>query len=67
MAHILVVVNGNTMFDGEVTDWTVPPTPPTMQGSIRAADLPPTIRDILAKAMCAAIEKATGFKYKRVT
>lgn len=66
MAHILVVVDGTTHWDGEVEGWVVPPTPPATQGSIRAADLPPSIRAILAKALCAAIEKATGFKFKQV-
>lgn len=66
MAHILIVVDGQTHWDGEVTDWVVPPTPPTMPGSIKAADLPPSIRDILARAMCEAIEEATGFKFRQV-
>lgn len=66
MAHILVVVDGVTHWDGDVEGWAVPPTPPAIPGSIRAADLPPTIRDILARSLCAAIEKATGFKYRRV-
>lgn len=66
MAHILIVVDGVTHWDGEVEDWAVPPTPPATQGSIRAADMPPSIRAILARAMCEAIEKATGFKFRQV-
>ena len=66
MAHIYVRVDDTVMFDGDVVDWAVPPTPPTTQGSIRAADLPPSIRQILARAMCEAIEKATGFKFRQI-
>lgn len=66
MPHILVQVDGVTHFDGDVVDWAVPPTPPTTTGTIRAADMPPSIRAILAQAMCAAIEKATGFKFRQV-
>ena len=66
MPHILVQVDGVTHFDGDVTDWAVPPTPPATTGTIRAADMPPSIRQILARAMCEAIEKATGFKFRQV-
>ena len=66
MAHIYVRVDDQVLFDGDVTDWAVPPTPPATQGSIRAADMPPSIRQILARAMCAAIEEATGFKFRQV-
>lgn len=50
------------MFSDDVTDWNPPPTPPRITGPIKAADMPPSIRSILAKAMCKAIEQATGFK-----
>lgn len=62
MSHILVQVDGKTLFDCDVTDWNPPPTPPRVQGPIKAADMPPSIRQVLAKAMCKAIEQATGFK-----
>ena len=62
MAHIEIKVDGNTLFDGDVTDWVAPPTPPKINGPIKAADMPPSIRNILAKDMCKAIEQATGFK-----
>lgn len=62
MAHILVQVDGVTHWDGEVQDWATPAPPPTMPASIKAADLPPSIRAILAKAMSKALEQATGFK-----
>lgn len=62
MPHILVQVDGVTHFDGDVSDWATPPTPPPTTGSIRAADMPPSIRNILAKAMAKALEQATGFK-----
>lgn len=62
MSHILVQVDGNTLFDCEVDDWNPPPAPPQMHSRIKAADMPPSIRAVLAKAMCKAIEQATGFK-----
>ncbi len=63
MARILVQIDGTTMFDAEVTDWTAPPTPPQMPNAeMRAADMPPSVRQILAKALCKMIEQATGFK-----
>ena len=62
MSHIKVEVDGNILFDGDVTDWNPPPAPPRVPGPIKAADMPPSIRAVLAKAMCKAIEQATGFK-----
>ena len=62
MAHIKVEVDNTVLFDGEVDGWNAPPTPPQTPGRIKAADLPPSIRAILAKAMCKALEQATGFK-----
>ena len=63
MAHIHVEVDHQVMFDGDVTDWQAPPTPPaTPRGPLKAAQLPPTIRAVLAKAMTKALEQATGFK-----
>ena len=62
MAHIEIKVDGNELWAGDVTDWNPPPTPPRITGPIKAADMPPSIRNILAKAMCKAIEQATGFK-----
>ncbi|MFL0172429.1 hypothetical protein [Mycobacterium sp. SMC-13] len=50
------------MFSDDVTDWNPPPTPPRINGPIKAADMPPTIRAVLAKAMAKALEQATGFK-----
>lgn len=49
-------------FIGDVADWNPPPTPPRINGPIKAADMPPTIRAVLAKAMAKALEQATGFK-----
>ena len=62
MAHIRVEVNDEVLFDGVVDDWNLPPTPPQPPGHLKAADLPPSIRQVMARAMCKAIEKATGFK-----
>lgn len=62
MAHIEIKVDNEVLFDCEVTDWNPPPTPPRITGPIKAADMPPSIRGVLAKAMCKAIEQATGFK-----
>lgn len=66
MARIYVRVDDTVMFDGDVVDWAAPPTPPQTTGTTRAADMPPSIRAILARAMCEAIEKATGFKFRQV-
>lgn len=49
-------------FIGDIEDWHEPPAAPKINGPIKAADMPPTIRAVLAKAMCKAIEQATGFK-----
>lgn len=49
-------------FIGDIEDWHEPPAAPEVTGPIKAADMPPSIRSILAKAMCKAIEQATGFK-----
>jgi len=62
MSHIRIDVDGDTIFDYEVEGWVAPPTPPKITGPIKAADMPPSIRAVLAKAMCKAIEQATGFK-----
>lgn len=66
MARILIQVDGATIFDNNIEGWNPPPTPPVTPGTMKAADMPPSIRTILAKAMCAAIEQATGFKFKQV-
>lgn len=66
MAHIRVEVDGTVQFDGEVSDWQAPPTPPAVASPIRAADMPPGIRTILAKALCETLEKATGFKFRQI-
>ena len=50
------------LFSNDVADWNPPPTPPRITGSIKAADMPPSIRAVLAKAMSKALEQATGFK-----
>lgn len=62
MSHIEIKVDGNELWAGDVVDWNPPPTPPRITGPIKAADMPPSIRAVLAKAMCKAIEQATGFK-----
>lgn len=62
MAHIEIKVDGNELWSGDVTDWVAPPAAPKITGPIKAADMPPSIRSVLAKAMCKAIEQATGFK-----
>lgn len=62
MAHIEIKVDNELLWSGDVTDWNPPPTPPRITGPIKAADMPPSIRGVLAKAMCKAIEQATGFK-----
>lgn len=62
MANIRIEIDGAELWAGEVVDWNPPPTPPRITGPIKAADMPPSIRNILAKAMCKAIEQATGFK-----
>lgn len=49
------------LYAAEIDDWQTPPTPPALTSHIKAADLPPTIRHILAKALCKAMEQATGF------
>jgi hypothetical protein len=58
----LAAAGVHEQFSGDVTDWVAPPAAPKMTGPIKAADMPPSIRNILAKAMCKAIEQATGFK-----
>lgn len=51
------------MFSADVIDWNEPPIPPAVDAtSMRAADMPPSIRKMLADAMVVMIEKATGFK-----
>lgn len=62
MPHIRIEVDGNELWSGDVEDWVAPPAAPKINGPIKAADMPPTIRAVLAKAMCKAIEQATGFK-----
>jgi len=62
MTHVLVQVNNEVLFDGDVEDWVAPPAAPKINGPIKAADMPPTIRAVLAKAMAKALEQATGFK-----
>lgn len=63
MSHIKVEVDGKLIFDGEVTDWTPLPTPPEMpRGPMKAADMPPTIRTIMAKTLTTLLEQATGFR-----
>jgi hypothetical protein len=49
-------------FIGDIEDWHEPPAAPKINGPIKAADMPPTIRAVLAKAMAKALEQATGFK-----
>lgn len=51
-----------TMFNADITDWNEPPVPPSVDASMRAADMPPSIRKMLADALIVMIEKATGFK-----
>lgn len=62
MSHIEIKVDGNELWSGDVDDWNPPPTPPRITGPIKAADMPPSIRAVLAKAMAKALEQATGFK-----
>ena len=62
MANIRIEIDGAELWAGEVVDWNPPPTPPRITGPIKAADMPPSIRAVLAKAMSKAIEQATGFK-----
>ena len=62
MANIRIEIDGAELWAGEVVDWNPRPTPLRITGPIKAADMPPSIRNILAKAMCKAIEQATGFK-----
>lgn len=62
MTHVLVQVDNEVLFDGDVEDWVAPPVPPKINGPIKAADMPPTVRAMLAKAMAKALEQATGFK-----
>lgn len=50
------------MFNADVTDWTEPPVAPNVEASMRAADMPPSIRKMLADALRIVVEKATGFK-----
>lgn len=49
-----------TLFAADVTDWTEPPEAPPTPGNMRAADMPPTIRELLNKAMAEALHQATG-------
>lgn len=58
----LAAAGVHEQFSGDVTDWVAPPTPPKINGPIKAADMPPTIRAVLAKAMAKTLEQATGFK-----
>ena len=58
----LAAAGVHEQFSGDVTDWVAPPAAPKINGPIKAADMPPSIRGVLAKAMCKAIEQATGFK-----
>lgn len=62
MAHIEIKVDGNELWSGDIEDWVAPPAAPKVTGPIKAADMPPTIRAVLAKAMAKALEQATGFK-----
>lgn len=62
MAHIKVEVNDQVLFDGEVDDWNLPPTPPQTPGHLKASDLPPSIKQVMAKALCKKLEQVTGFK-----
>jgi len=62
MADIRIEIDGQEFWAGNVTDWNPPPTPPRITGPIKAADMPPSIRGVLAKAMAKALEQATGFK-----
>lgn len=62
MAHIRVEVNNEVLFDGEVDDWNLPPTPPQAPGAIKAANLPRAIKQVLAKALAAKLTEVTGFK-----
>lgn len=62
MANIRIEIDGAELWAGEVVDWNPPPTPPRITGPIKAADMPPSIRAVLAKAMAKALEQATGFK-----
>ena len=54
------------MFSANVDGWVEPPAAPVVEASIKAADMPPSIRKVLADAMCKVIEQATGFKFKQV-
>jgi len=50
------------LFASDVTDWNEPPQPIDAPSTMRAADMPPTIRKMLAQFMAKALEQATGFK-----
>lgn len=50
------------LFGAEVDGWTEPPVAPKVPSRMKAADMPPSMRKLMAKAMCKMLEQATGFK-----
>lgn len=62
MAHVRIEINGREWFDAEVTGWETPPVLPPNPEPVSISDLPLEVREVLAQAMCKALEKATGFQ-----
>jgi len=61
MSHLKIEIDNRTWFEGDVVDWTPPPTLPDNPAPMTLDDLPKPVREALAKAMGKAMEKATGF------
>lgn len=61
MAHVRIEVDDREWFDADVEGWETPPVLPDNPDPMPVADLPLEVREMLAKAMCKALEKATGF------
>lgn len=62
MAHVRIEIGGREWFDAEVTGWETPPVLPDNPNPLPVGDLPLEVREVLARAMGKAMEKATGFK-----
>lgn len=62
MAHIRIEINERQWFDAEVEGWETPPVLPENPSPMPISELPADVRQLLATAMCKALEKATGFK-----
>lgn len=52
-----------TLFAADVTDWAEPPQTPDMPSTMRVADMPPTIKAALNKAMAQALYQTTGQRW----